>query len=86
MDYHYRTKGGVCSRAINFTIENGFIKNIKFEGGCNGNAKGVSKLAEGMKAEDAANRLLGIKCGFKSSSCPDQLAHAIKDALSKGKN
>jgi|WetSurMetagenome_2_1015567.scaffolds.fasta_scaffold865254_1 uncharacterized protein (TIGR03905 family) len=83
MEYHYKTKGGVCSRAIDFIIKDGIITNLSFEGGCRGNTQGVSKLAEGMKAEDVIRRLKGIKCGFKKSSCPDQLALAIEEALSQ---
>lgn len=80
MKYTYRTKG-TCSREIVFDLEDGIIKNISFQGGCNGNLKGVSSLAEGQKAEDVIKRLEGIKCGFKNTSCPDQLATALKEAL-----
>ena len=78
----YKTHG-TCSRAIDFDIdENGCIHNISFVGGCNGNLKGIGRLCEGMKAEDVAARIEGTKCGFKNTSCPDQLAKAIKEALS----
>lgn len=80
MKYTYRTKG-TCSREIVFDLEDGIVKNISFQGGCNGNLKGVSSLAEGQKAEDVIKRLEGIKCGFKTTSCPDQLATALKEAL-----
>lgn len=80
MKYTYRTKG-TCSREIVFDLEDGIVKNISFQGGCNGNLKGVSSLAEGQKAEDVIKRLEGIKCGFKNTSCPDQLATALKEAL-----
>lgn len=80
MKYTYKTKG-TCSREIEFELENGIIKNVSFLGGCNGNLKGVSALVEGQKAEDVIGRLEGIKCGFKSTSCPDQLATALREAL-----
>ncbi len=80
MKYTYKTKG-TCSREIEFELENGIIKNVSFQGGCNGNLKGVSALVEGQKAEDVISRLERIKCGFKSTSCPDQLATALKEAL-----
>lgn len=80
MKYTYKTKG-TCSREITFDLEDGIVKNISFQGGCNGNLKGVSSLAEGQKAEDVIEKLEGIKCGFKNTSCPDQLAEALKEAL-----
>lgn len=79
MEYKYRTSG-TCSRSISFEIENGIVKNVSFEGGCNGNLKGIGAIVEGMKVEDVINRLSGIRCGFKSTSCPDQLARALKEA------
>lgn len=72
----YITKG-TCSRAINLEVEDGVIKSVEFEGGCSGNTQGVSRLVEGMKTEDAIEKLSGIKCGMKSTSCPDQLAKAL---------
>lgn len=72
---------GVCSQKITFEIDNGIIKNVKFIGGCNGNTQGISKLVEGMKADDVISRLKGIKCGNKNTSCPDQLARAIEQNL-----
>lgn len=80
MNYTYTPKG-VCSRKIELTIEDGIIKKVRFTGGCNGNSQGVSRLAEGMKAEDAIQRLEGIDCMGKGTSCPDQLSKALKAAL-----
>ena len=77
MQFSYKTKG-VCSRSILIEIEDNIIKNVRFEGGCNGNTKGISALVEGMKVEDVIKRLEGIKCGFKNTSCPAQLAEALK--------
>lgn len=74
----YKTKG-VCSSEIEFEIENDIIKSVKFMGGCSGNASGISKLVEGMNVDDVIARLEGTTCGFKSTSCPDQLAKALKD-------
>ena len=72
---------GVCSRKIEFDIEDGKVRNVKFTGGCNGNLKGISQLVEGMDAKDVAERLKGTRCGFKGTSCPDQFAQAIEAAL-----
>lgn len=80
MKYQYRTEG-TCSQAIEFEIEDGILKNVQFYGGCNGNTQGVARLVEGMKAEEVAERLGGIRCGFKPTSCPDQLSRAIKAAM-----
>lgn len=80
MKYNYKTKG-TCSRSIQFEINDGIISNVSFEGGCNGNLKGISALAEGKKAEDVIESLKGIRCGFKSTSCPDQFAMALAEAL-----
>lgn len=77
MEYSYRTSG-VCSRTIYFEIEDDIVKNVRFEGGCNGNTKGLAALVEGMKKEEVIKRLEGIRCGFKGTSCPDQLANALK--------
>lgn len=85
MEYRYKTKGGVCSREIDVTIENGVITNVCFHGGCNGNTQGITRLAIGMKPEDVVARLRGIKCGWKESSCPDQLAQAIEELLKSEK-
>ena len=77
MKLTYKTNG-VCSRTINIEIDNGIVKSVRFEGGCNGNTKGISALVEGMKVEDVISRLEGITCGFRGTSCPDQLAKALK--------
>ena len=76
----YKTKG-TCSTQIDIEVEGGIIKAVSFTKGCNGNLQGISKLVEGMKAEDAMNKLRGIRCGMKSTSCPDQLSYAIEQAL-----
>ncbi len=80
MTYTYRNQG-TCSRSVRFELNDGIISNVWFEGGCNGNLQGISRLVEGMKAEDAIKKLSGIRCGFKSTSCPDQLARALEAAL-----
>ena len=77
MKYTFKTKG-VCSSAIDFEVENDVIVSVKFTGGCNGNLKGISSLCVGMKVQDVIERLEGIRCGFKSTSCPDQLAKALR--------
>lgn len=71
------TPQGVCSRKMEIEIEDGIITAVKISGGCAGNTQGVSKLLIGMKVEDAIERLSGIRCGFKSTSCPDQLSQAL---------
>ena len=76
----YKTKG-TCSTQIDLDVEDGIVRNVKFTNGCNGNLQGISKLVEGMKAEDAIEKLRGIKCGFKPTSCPDQLSYAIEEAM-----
>ena len=80
MHYSYNTKG-TCSVQIDFDIIDGKVSNVKFLGGCNGNLKGISALVEGQTPEEVIKRLKDIKCGFKSTSCPDQLATAIETAL-----
>ncbi len=80
MQYQYKTKG-VCSREITFELEDGIVHNVAFVGGCAGNTKGVAALIEGMDAKEAISRISGIRCGPKSSSCPDQLAKALTEAL-----
>ncbi|MCF0199936.1 MAG: TIGR03905 family TSCPD domain-containing protein [Bacteroidales bacterium] len=70
---------GTCSRAVSFDVEDGIVKNVVFEGGCHGNTQGVSRLVEGMRVEEVIKRLDGIRCGFKMTSCPDQLAKALKE-------
>ena len=79
MRYEYNTKG-TCSRSIFFEVEDGKVKNVEFMGGCNGNLKGISALIEGMSVEEVISRVEGITCGMKSTSCPDQLAQALKQA------
>ena len=81
---HYQPKG-TCSTDIDLEVENGIIKHVAFTGGCNGNLKGISSLVTGMKAEDAIAKLKVTKCGFKNTSCPDQLALALEKALSENK-
>lgn len=76
----YKTRG-TCSTLIDLEVEEGIVKNVKFTNGCNGNLQGISRLVEGMKAEDAIEKLRGIRCGFKSTSCPDQLSYAIEEAM-----
>ena len=80
MECQYKTKG-TCSQLINFTVEDGIVKNVSFYGGCNGNLKGISALVEGMKVEDVIARVEGIRCGMKATSCPDQLAQALKEVV-----
>ena len=82
MRYSY-TPTGVCSRKIEFDLEDGIVKNVEFIGGCAGNTKGISKLAEDMPADELIKRLDGIPCGFRPTSCPDQFAKALKEAISK---
>ena len=82
MTYTYKTQG-TCSRKITFDLEDGIVKNVNFEGGCNGNLKGISALVEGKEAEDVIKMISGITCGFKSTSCPDQLARALHEALNQ---
>lgn len=69
---------GVCSSAIDIEVDGDIIRSVKFTGGCHGNLQGISKLVEGMRVEDAISRLKGIRCGFKNTSCPDQLAQALE--------
>lgn len=77
MEYEYKTRG-VCSRKITFSVEDGKVCKVAFDGGCNGNGKGVAALVEGMDVAEAIRRMEGIKCGMKNTSCPDQLAQALK--------
>lgn len=79
MQFEYRTKG-TCSQRIIFEIEDNILNNVQFIGGCNGNLKGISSLVEGMNVNDVIAKVEGISCGFKSTSCPDQLAKALKEA------
>ena len=77
--YEYKTKG-TCSQMIYFDLEYGKVKNVQFLGGCNGNLKGIGQLVEGMNVDDVIARLEGTTCGMKKTSCPDQLAQALKAA------
>lgn len=77
MDKISYTPRGVCSRKIDIEIENGIILSVKYSGGCAGNTQGVAALIKGMSVDDAIERLGGIRCGFKATSCPDQLAQAL---------
>ena len=77
---HYEhTNKGTCSRSILFDIEDGKLKNVQYIGGCNGNLKGICSLVEGMDIDEVIARLEGTTCGMKSTSCPDQLAQALKE-------
>jgi len=80
MQYEYKTKG-TCSQRIFFEIEDGKLKNVQYLGGCNGNLQGISALVEGMDVHEVIRRVQGIHCGMKPTSCPDQLARALKEAL-----
>ena len=80
MQYEYKTKG-TCSQRILFEIEDGKVKNVQYMGGCNGNLKGIGALVEGMDVSEVISRLEGTTCGMKATSCPDQLAQALKEAL-----
>ncbi len=84
MRYSYKTKG-TCSSVIDFDIEGDVIKNVKFTGGCNGNLKAISSLVEGMRVEDIEKKLKGITCGFKGTSCSDQLSQAVRKAYDENK-
>ena len=79
MQFEYQTKG-TCSRTILFEIEDGKVKNVQYIGGCNGNLKGIGSLVEGMDIDEVIARLEGTTCGPKNTSCPDQLAQALKEA------
>ena len=78
MEFTYKTKG-VCSSSIIIYVEDGIVMDVKFLGGCNGNLKGIGALVKGMKVDDVIERLDNIKCGFKNTSCPAQLAQALKE-------
>ena len=77
MFFNYQPKG-VCARQMTFEVEDGIVKSLQVMGGCHGNLQGISKLVVGMKVEDVIARLEGIRCGFKPTSCPDQMAQALK--------
>ena len=83
MTYSYKTHG-TCSRRIDFDLDDdNTVHNVRFTGGCNGNLQGISALVKGMKPEEAISRLKGIRCGFKPTSCPDQLAHALEEMIAQ---
>ena len=80
--YTYQTRG-VCSRSIDIDVEDGIVEKVIFHGGCAGNTQGVAALVRGMSVTEAIERLGGIRCGFKSTSCPDQLATALREYLAE---
>jgi len=81
MKFTYHTQG-TCSSQIDFDIdEQGIVRDVQFTGGCNGNLQGISTLVRGMRADEVASKLQGIRCGYKNTSCPDQLASALSEAL-----
>ena len=82
MEFAYKTKG-TCSTRIVFNVEDDIVKSVRYQGGCNGNLQGISRLVEGMNIDDVVARLEGIRCGFKATSCPDQLAQALKEYKSQ---
>lgn len=82
MRHSYRTSG-VCSSRIDFDINDGKVRNVSFTGGCNGNLKAISKLVDGMTPEEIAGKLQGNTCGFRNTSCADQLSRAVMEAASK---
>ncbi len=82
MTYSYKTNG-TCSREVSFEVNDGIVSKVRFTGGCNGNLKGIASLVEGMKVEDVISKLEGIRCGFKNTSCPDQLSKALSKISEK---
>ena len=84
MHYNYKTSG-TCATVISFDIDGDIIRNVKFTGGCNGNLKAVSALVDGMKVEDIEGKLKGITCGWKNTSCSDQLSNAVRAAYEEEK-
>ena len=84
MQYQYRTRG-TCSSRIDFEIEDGRVTSVTYIGGCNGNLQGISRLVAGLPVEEVIEKLQGIRCGMKDTSCPDQLAKALTLALEKAK-
>ena len=85
MEHIYRPRG-VCSREMRVEVEDGIIRRVEVVGGCNGNLKGISRLLVGMRAEDAIGKLEGVRCGFKPTSCPDQLSKALREKKKKQAN
>lgn len=84
MEYNYKTKG-VCAMKINFNLEGNVVTGVSFLGGCNGNLKAISTLVDGMTVEEIESKLKGNRCGFKSTSCADQLAIAVREAYESSK-
>ena len=82
MKTSFKSKG-TCSKLIEFEVEDGVVKNVRFTDGCDGNAKGISKLVEGMSVSEVIDRLEGVKCEEKQTSCPDQLAKALKQSANR---
>lgn len=82
MEHIFRPRG-VCSQLMRVEIENGIIKEVEVKGGCDGNLQGISRLVVGMDAREAISRMEGIRCGFKATSCPDQLSKALRECLEK---
>ena len=82
---HVFNPKGVCSKQIDFELDGNIVKNVEFQGGCHGNLQGISALSEGQPAEELIKRMEGIKCGPRSTSCPDQFCHALREALEKEK-
>lgn len=82
MEYRYIPKG-VCSQELIFDIEDGIVKDLKVIGGCSGNLQGISKLVVGLKIDEVIEKLKGIKCGFKPTSCPDQISKALEEYKNK---
>ena len=82
---NYKTQG-VCSRAIHFDVVDNKVTNVAFEGGCSGNKQGVAALVEGMDIDEAIRRIEGIKCGFRPTSCPDQLSKALRQYKESNQN
>ena len=85
MEYLYRPKG-VCSRSIRLDLEGDVIRSVQFEGGCHGNLQGIAKLVEGMTVDQVEQKLRGIKCGMRKTSCPDQLAQSVRKAAEQSKD
>ena len=78
MEYHYKTHG-TCSTQIDFEVENGILKDVSYEGGCNGNLQGICRLVKGMPVQEVIAKLEVIRCGMKTTSCPDQLCRALHE-------
>lgn len=80
MRYSYRTEG-TCSQQIDFEVEDGILKDVVFYGGCDGNLQGICRLVKGMPVSEVIAKLKGIRCGWKTTSCPDQLCRALEEAM-----